>query len=77
MLFVGTILHFILLWWIVLINAIETKRYLFIRERIGKDGRLFKLIKFRSMRVDVSFIGEQMNLNSALIAFLINGKRLY
>lgn len=53
--FVGIILCFGLLWWwILIINSFETKGHpVFVHERIGKDGKPFKLIKFRSMRIDV------------------------
>ena len=53
--FVGIIFCFVLLWWWVIpVNAIVTKGHpFFARHRIGKDGRAFRCLKFRSMRNDV------------------------
>ena len=40
-------------WWVIPVNAIVTKGHpFFVRHRIGQNGKAFKLIKFRSMRVD-------------------------
>lgn len=51
---IGIIFCLVLLWWWVLpINAIVTKGHpIFARHRIGKDGKAFRCLKFRSMRVD-------------------------
>ena len=45
----------LLLWWLILIvyalATIDTQKSgFFIQERVGKDGRLFKVIKIRTMR---------------------------
>lgn len=41
-------------WWIIPINAIVTKGHpFFIQERYGKHQKVFKIIKFRSMKSDV------------------------
>lgn len=41
-------------WWILLINTFSTKGHsIFRQERVGKDGKMFKLLKFRSMPVSV------------------------
>ena len=52
--FVGIIVCFVLLWWWVIpVNAIVTRGHpFFARHRIGKDGKAFRCIKFRSMRND-------------------------
>lgn len=52
---VGIILCSVLLWWwVLLINAFVTKGHpVFARHRIGKDGKAFKCIKFRSMKLTV------------------------
>ena len=40
-------------WWIILVNLFVTKGHPFYaQERIGKNKKIFKLLKFRSMRVD-------------------------
>ena len=51
---VGIIVCFnFLWWWIIPINAIVTKGHpFFARHRIGKNGKPFRCLKFRSMRLD-------------------------
>lgn len=53
--FVGIIFCFLLLWWWVIpVNAIVTKGHpIFARHRIGKNGKAFRCIKFRSMKLNV------------------------
>ena len=42
-------------WWILPINLIVTKGHpIFVQERYGKNEKVFKLLKFRSMRADVN-----------------------
>lgn len=42
----------LLWWWIIPINAIVTKSHpFFVQERYGKNQKIFKMIKFRSMKV--------------------------
>ena len=50
---IGIIVCFIFLWWWVIpVNAIVTKGHpFFARHRIGKNGKAFRCIKFRSMKV--------------------------
>ena len=50
---VGIIVCFIFLWWWVMpINAIVTKGHpFFARHRIGKNGKPFRCLKFRSMKI--------------------------
>ena len=44
----------LLWWWVFIINLIVTKGHpIFCHIRTGKNGKQFKLIKFRSMRRDV------------------------
>lgn len=54
--FIGIIVCFIFLWWwIIPINAVFTKGHpFFIQERLGKNKKVFRLIKFRSMRLDAN-----------------------
>lgn len=51
----GIIFCFVLLWWWVIpVNAIVTKGHpFFARHRIGKDGKAFRCLKFRSMKNNV------------------------
>ena len=42
-------------WWVFPINLIVTKGHpFFVQERIGKHKKVFKMIKFRSMRLDAN-----------------------
>ena len=46
---------YFLWWWIILINAIVTKGHpFFVQERYGKHKKVFKMIKFRSMKMNVN-----------------------
>ena len=46
---------FLLWWWVLPINTIVTRGHpIFVHERIGKNKKIFKLLKFRSMRVDAN-----------------------
>ena len=51
---IGIVFCFVFLWWWVIpINAIVTKGHpFFVQERYGKNQKVFKMIKFRSMRLD-------------------------
>ena len=53
---IGVVVCFSLLWWwIIPINAIITKGHpFFLQERYGKKQKVFKMIKFRSMKLDVN-----------------------
>lgn len=52
--FVGIIVCFVFLWWWVIpVNAIATRGHpFFVQERYGKNKKIFKMIKFRSMKMD-------------------------
>ena len=54
--FVGILLCFSLLWWwVFIVNLIVTRGHpFFVHKRIGKNKKVFGLIKFRSMRVDAN-----------------------
>ena len=54
--FLGIIVCFIFLWWWVIpVNAIVTKGHpFFVHERVGKNKKVFKMIKLRSMRLDAN-----------------------
>lgn len=53
---IGIVFCFAFLWWwIIPINAISTKGHpFFIQERLGKNKKIFKLIKFRSMKLEAN-----------------------
>jgi len=52
--FIGIIVCFSLLWWWILIfNLFETRGHpIFVQQRIGKNKKVFGLIKFRTMRLN-------------------------
>ncbi len=54
--FVGIIFCFAFLWWWVIpINAIATRGHpFFVQERYGKHKKVFKMIKFRSMKIEAN-----------------------
>ena len=54
--FVGIIVCFVLLWWWVIpVNVIVTKGHpFFVQERYDKHQKVFKMIKFRSMKLDAN-----------------------
>lgn len=54
--FVGIIVCFAFLWWWVIpVNAIVTRGHpFFVQERYGKNKKIFKMIKFRSMKMDAN-----------------------
>lgn len=78
--FVGIIVCFVFLWWWVIpVNAIATRGHpFFVQERYGKNKKVFKMIKFRSMKVDAdpnlapSDMGEkkQKSMETKFGAFL-------
>ena len=53
---VGIIVMFVLLWWWILpINSIVTKGHpFFVQQRLGKNKKVFGLLKFRSMKIDAN-----------------------
>lgn len=53
---IGIIFCLVLFWWWVFpINLIVTKGHpIFVQERYGKNQKVFKLLKFRSMKCDVN-----------------------
>lgn len=53
---VGIVFCFVLLWWWVIpVNAIVTKGHpFFVHERYGRHLKVFKMIKFRSMKLDAN-----------------------
>lgn len=71
--FVGIIFCFVLLWWWVIpINAIVTKGHpFFARHRIGKNGKPFRCLKFRSMTLnaDPHMTSRDENLEKNITPF--------
>lgn len=78
--FVGIIVCFVFLWWWVIpVNAIVTRGHpFFVQERYGKNKKIFKMIKLRSMKMDAdpnlapSDMGEkkQKSMETKFGAFL-------
>lgn len=71
--FVGITFCFVFLWWWVIpVNAIVTKgNPFFARHRVGKNGKLFRCLKFRSMRNDVDphMTSRQEEVNKNITGF--------
>lgn len=53
---VGIIVCFTFVWWwVIIVNAIVTKGHpFFVHKRLGKNKKVFGLIKFRSMKVEAN-----------------------
>ena len=71
--FVGIIVCFAFLWWWVIpVNAIVTRGHpFFARHRIGKDGKAFRCLKFRSMKLtaDPHMTSRDDHVNGEITAF--------
>lgn len=71
--FVGIIVCFVFLWWWVIpVNAIVTRGHpFFARHRIGKDGKAFRCLKFRSMKLtaDPHMTSRDGHVNGEVTAF--------
>lgn len=71
--FVGIIFCFILLWWWVIpVNAIVTKGHpFFARHRIGQNGKAFRCLKFRSMKLtaDPHMTSRDSNMECEITKF--------
>lgn len=70
---VGIIVCFVLLWWWVIpVNTIVTKGHpFFARHRVGKNGKAFRCIKFRSMKVtaDPHMTSRDANMEEEITGF--------
>lgn len=53
---IGIVVCFVFLWWwIIPVNTIVTRGHpFFVQERIGKHKKIFKMIKFRSMKMSAN-----------------------
>lgn len=71
--FIGIIVCFALLWWWVIpVNLIVTKGHpFFARHRIGQNGKAFRCLKFRSMRVsaDPHMTSRDCNMEQEITGF--------
>ena len=70
---IGIVVCFVFLWWWVIpVNAIVTKGHpFFARHRIGKNGKPFRCLKFRSMRLDADpyMTSRDVNLEKNITPF--------
>lgn len=71
--FVGIIVCFVFLWWWVIpVNAIVTRGHpFFARHRIGKNGKPFRCLKFRSMKLsaDPHMTSRDSDMESQITGF--------
>ena len=78
--FVGIIVCFVFLWWwIIPVNAIVTNGHpFFVQERYGKRKKVFKMIKFRSMKLSVNpnLAPSDMNKDEQRLMYTSFGKFL-
>lgn len=60
MAFFGLLVTFPMLFIVIIIGYFDTRSPLFIQERVGKNKRPFKLIKFRTMSVDTKSVASHL-----------------
>jgi O-antigen biosynthesis protein WbqP len=60
MAFLGLIVTFPILLIVTIIGYFDTRSPIFIQERVGKNKRPFKLIKFRTMSVDTKSVASHL-----------------
>ena len=67
--FLGVLVTFPIFLLVVIIGYFDTGSPIFIQERVGKNQKLFKLIKFRTMSVDTQSVASHL-ANTASITKL-------
>ncbi len=66
MAFVGLVLTFPILVIVTIIGYFDTGAPIFIQERVGKNKRPFKLIKFRTMSVDTKSVASHLASSASI-----------
>ena len=66
---VGLVLAFPILVIVTIIGYFDTGAPIFIQERVGKDKRPFKLIKFRTMSVDTKSVASHLASSASITQF--------
>lgn len=66
---VGLLLSFPILVIVTLIGYFDTGSPIFIQERVGKNKRPFKLIKFRTMSVDTKSVATHLASSTSITKF--------
>jgi len=67
--FFGLIITFPILVIVTLIGLFDTGAPIFIQERVGKNKRPFKLIKFRTMSVDTQSVASHLASTASITKF--------
>jgi lipopolysaccharide/colanic/teichoic acid biosynthesis glycosyltransferase len=66
MAFFGLLATFPLLFIVTIIGYFDTRSPIFIQERIGKNKRPFKLVKFRTMSVETKSVASHLASNASI-----------
>lgn len=66
---VGLVLTFPILVAVIIIGYFDSGSPVFIQERVGKNKRPFKLIKFRTMSVDTKSVASHLASSSSITRF--------
>jgi lipopolysaccharide/colanic/teichoic acid biosynthesis glycosyltransferase len=67
--FIGLILGFPVLLILIVIGYFDTGSPIFVQERVGKNLKPFKLIKFRTMKVGTSSVASHLVQSSSITSF--------
>jgi O-antigen biosynthesis protein WbqP len=66
MAFLGLLATFPILFIVTIIGYYDTRSPIFIQERVGKNKRPFKLIKFRTMSIDTKSVASHLASSSSI-----------
>ena len=64
--FFGLLLLWPILFIVIIIGLLDTGSPIFVQERVGKKKKPFKLVKFRTMRVETKSVASHLASNSSI-----------
>lgn len=64
--FLGLLLLWPILLIVIIISLFDTGSPIFVQERVGRNKKPFKLIKFRTMSVDTASVASHLASNSSI-----------